>query len=91
MFNYERCFEDDAAHTTYQAKEDIFIGDCLVGTTGTLFPVEVIKRKVLELTSQRWTLTLDMCRGNGGEEVKGMRGGPKEKVHMEIPYDLSKT
>ena len=79
MGNYARCFEADTAHTTYQAKDDILSGDCLVGTKGKLLPVEVIKRKVLELTSERWTLTLDMCRG------LSMRGGPKEIVHMEIP------
>eukprot|EP00092_Neocalanus_flemingeri_P007658 GFUD01008269.1.p1 GENE.GFUD01008269.1~~GFUD01008269.1.p1 ORF type:complete len:818 (+),score=184.90 GFUD01008269.1:27-2480(+) len=79
MGNYTRYFEGDAAHTTYQAKDDIISGDCLVGTKGKLFPVEVIKRKVLELTSDRWTLTIDMCRG------LSMRGGPREKVHIEIP------
>ena len=76
MGSYKKCLETDAFHITYEGKDNVINGDCLVGTTGELLPVEVIKRKVLELTSERWTLTLDMCRG------LAMRGAaPKEKVH----------
>ena len=75
MDTYER--DPAASRTSYQAKDNIY-GDCLVGTTGDFFPVEVIKRKVLELNSERWTLTLDMCRGHF------TRGITKEKIQIEI-------
>ena len=84
MWNYSRRFEGDTAHTRYQAKPDAPSGDCMVGTTGLLWPVEHIKRMVLGLTSEKWTMTFDMCRGIA------MRGAAKEKMHMEIPYEISK-
>ena len=85
MWNYSRRFEGDTAHTNYQAKPDAPSGDCMVGTNGILCPVEIIKRMVLELTSEKWTMTFDMCRGIS------MRGAaPREKMHMEIPYEISK-
>ena len=73
-WNYRRHFEGDTAFTNYQVKDDTATGDCMVGTTGKLCPVELIKRKVLYLLSERWTMTLDMCRG------LSMRGKPKEKM-----------
>ena len=78
MWTYEKCLEGDTAHTIHQAREDSPSGDCLVGTTGTLFPVEAVKRRILELISEKWTMTLDMCRG------LAMRGGPKQQLHVQI-------
>ena len=82
-YNYSKNYEGNIAHTNYLPKNDAPSGDCMVGTTGFLFPAEAVKRKVLELTCDHWILTLDMCRG------LSMRGtGLKEKMHFEIPYEV---
>ena len=80
MYNYSKQFEDDTALINYNAQHNAPSGDCMVGISGTLCPVEVVKRKLLNLTSERWTLTIDMCRG------LAMRGeGMKEKSHIILP------
>ena len=75
-----RYFESNTFYTSYEANDELISGDSLVGITGKLFSVELIKRKILEISSERWTLTLDMCRGIA------MRGATiKEKLNIEIP------
>ena len=81
-WNYSKRFEGDTAYTDYQATNDYVGGDCMVGTRGKLCSVEMVKRRVLDLNSRKWTLTLDMCRG------LGMRGGGntlREKMRLELP------
>merc|ERR1712179_608257 len=73
-------FDDELTEiTTYEAARDAPSGDCLVGIRGKLCPVDIIKRKVLDMTCERWTMTLDMCRG------RPMRGSQKI-YQMELPY-----
>ena len=73
---------DGAFHTTYTAIDDNLnqIDNCLIGTTGKRFSVEVIKRKMLELNSGRWTLTLDCCRN---DIYRGAQA--PEKLILRIP------
>ena len=47
-------------------------GDCIIGSSGQLYPVVVLKRDLLELPAGTWTITLDMCRN--GDVNSGMRG-----------------
>ena len=49
-------------------------GDCIIGTSGQLYPVVLLKRDVLELPAGTWTITLDMCRND--DINSGMRGVP---------------
>ena len=79
MANYSKHYEGTTSHTNYQAQSDAPRGDCLVSVTGKYCPTEGLKRKVLEVLSDRWTLTLDMCRG------LSTRGPMKERIHFEIP------
>ena len=65
------------AAASYQADEAA-LGDCLVGTRGALLPCEQLKRLVLKGESERWTLTLDMCRSVS-------RSSRVERIQMEIP------
>ena len=66
------------AAARYQASEAA-LGDCLVGTRGALLPCELLKRLVLEVESERWTLTLDMCRSVSRSQAR------VERIQMEIP------
>ena len=54
---------------------EVMLGDSLVGTGGTLLAVEKLKRRLLGLPSDRWTLTLDMCRNTRGQWRQKMRYG----------------
>ena len=58
--NYSRKLTSEGFETI-NAIKDVH-GDCLVGTSGKLYPVVELKHKLLELKCSRWTVTLDMCR-----------------------------
>ena len=47
----------------------------MVGTKGKLYSVMELKQDILNLKSERWTVTLDMCRDR--------RGGMQHKVLVE--------
>ena len=66
------------AAASYQADEAA-LGDCLVGTRGALLPCEQLKRLVLKGESERWTLTLDMCRSASRSQAR------VERILIEIP------
>ena len=38
------------------------VGDCLVGIKGKLYSVMELKQDLLQLKSDNWIVTLDMCR-----------------------------
>ena len=42
-------------------------GDCMIGTSGKLYPVMELKTDLLKLKCLVWTITLDMCRNNPGK------------------------
>ena len=50
-----------------------------MGTRGALLPCELLKRLVLEVESERWTLTLDMCRSVSRSQAR------VERILIEIP------
>ena len=72
--NYSRQLNDSGEfETSYTMREDSdHFGDCIIGTSGQLYPVVVLKRDVLELQADTWTITLDMCRND--ETNSAMRG-----------------
>ena len=47
----------------------------MVGVKGKLYSVMELKQELLSLKSERWTITLDMCRDR--------RGGMQQKVQVE--------
>ena len=59
--------------TTYMSSETV--GDCLVGIKGKLYSVMELKQELLMLKSDRWTVTLDMCR----DRKRGMQ----HRVHVQ--------
>ena len=66
--------------TTFLAEDDFQTGDCLVGVSGDPFPVERIKRKLLELESEWWTVTIDACR-----EFSTRAGQVSERIFIDLP------
>ena len=72
--NYSRKLNDEGEfEMSYNMREDSdYFGDCIIGTSGQLYPVMVLKRDVLELPAETWTITLDMCRND--DMNPGMRG-----------------
>ena len=72
--NYSRKLNDEGEfEMSYSMREDSdYFGDCIIGTTGQLYPVMLLKRDVLELPAETWTITLDMCRND--DINPGMRG-----------------
>ena len=59
--------------TIYMSSDTV--GDCMVGVKGKLYSVMELKQDVLKLKSERWTISLDMCRD--------MRGGKQQRVHVK--------
>ena len=69
--------------TSYNMKDDSdYYGDCVIGTSGLLYPVLLLKRDLLQVPADTWTVTLDMCRNDGLNPV--MRGGPFNQQHTNI-------
>ena len=48
------------------------------GNSGNYLAVNILKQKMLELPSARWTLTLDMCR-NPNNEMRSLKK-PEEYI-----------
>eukprot|EP00092_Neocalanus_flemingeri_P014903 GFUD01016095.1.p1 GENE.GFUD01016095.1~~GFUD01016095.1.p1 ORF type:complete len:561 (-),score=139.18 GFUD01016095.1:3-1559(-) len=75
------CYSKTVDETIYMSSETV--GDCMVGIKGKLYSVMELKQDLLKLKSERWTVTLDMCRDR--------RGGMGHKVHVEhlsaIPHE----
>ena len=69
--------------TSYNLREDSDLyGDCIIGTSGLLYPVIMLKRDLLNIPADTWTVTLDMCRND--EVSLGMRGVPSRPAHSTI-------
>ena len=74
--NYVRRLNSEGEFvTSYSLREDSDLyGDCIIGTSGTLYPVIMLKRDLLNIPANTWTVTLDMCRN---DDVNfGTRGVP---------------
>ena len=66
----QHSFLKSADETVYMSTDSV--GDCMVGVRGKLYSVMDLKHQLLKLKSERWTMSLDMCRD--------ARGGMLQKV-----------
>merc|ERR1719317_311580 len=82
MDSYTKEYEGDMFNVNYKTHNDAPSGDCMVGTRGELCPVELVKRRLLNMTCERWTMTVDMCRGHSMRDMQRK----KEKSHVTLPY-----
>lgn len=82
--NYVRKLNDDGQfETNYNLSEDSnYYGDCIIGTSGALYPVPMLKRDLLKIPADTWTVTLDMCRND--DVYEGTRGGPSRPANTNI-------
>ena len=65
--NYTRKLTNDGFETVNATKTDsVATDDCIIGTSGKLYPVLDLKRDLLRLKCSVWTVTLDMCRNEPG-------------------------
>jgi hypothetical protein len=70
--NYTRTLTDQEFETVYATKtESVSYGDCLIGTSGKLYPVVELKQDLLKMKCKTWTITLDMCRSEASRGSKG--------------------
>ena len=81
MDSYTKEYEGDIFNVNYKTHNDAPSGDCMVGTRGELCPVELVKRRLLDMTCERWTMTVDMCRGHSMRDMQRK----KEKSHVTLP------
>ena len=77
MFN--ACFEFNQHSYHKSVDETVYlspdsVGDCMVGVSGKLYSVMDLKHQLLKLKSEKWTISLDMCRD--------VRGGMQQKVKL---------
>ena len=63
--NYRRYLDTEAEMFVTKYQTDNEMGDCMLGVEGARCSVGIVKRKLLDIRSERWTLTLDMCRSGG--------------------------
>ena len=69
----QHSFSRSADETVYLSADTV--GDCMVGVRGKLYSVMELKQQLLKLKSDRWTVSLDMCRD--------MRGGMQQRVYVK--------
>ena len=77
--NYTRELTNEGFETLTATRPDsVSTGDCLIGTSGNLYPVVELKHDLLQLgcATCMCTVTLDMCRN----EVT--RGSKNEGIRM---------
>ena len=63
--NYTRKLTDEGFEMV-NATDSVSHGDCIIGTSGKLYPVVELKQDLLQLKCASWTVTLDMCRNDPG-------------------------
>ena len=68
----QHILQKSADETVYMSTDTV--GDCMVGVRGKLYSVMDLKHQLLKLKSERWTISLDMCRD--------ARGGMLQKVWL---------
>ena len=61
------------------------VGRCLVGTTGKLYSVHDLKRKLLECGSTKITITLDCCR----TQHRGLQKRRSVKLKEKLPLPIA--
>merc|ERR1719300_592182 len=61
------------------------VGRCLVGTTGKLYSVHDLKRKLLECGSSKITITLDWCR----TQHRGLQKRRSVKLKEKLPLPIA--